>query len=78
MKKTTPVLACLLLLATVAGIAAPRGDKLDYPVAPRDQITTDYFGTQVPAPYRWMEDMQSPALHSWVDAENRLTDGYLV
>jgi prolyl oligopeptidase len=76
MRRTAPVLASLLLLATTAGGAAPRGAP-QYPVAPRDQIVTDYFGTQVPAPYRWMEDMQSPALHSWVDAENRLTDDYL-
>ncbi len=77
MKRTAPVFASLLLLATASGIAAPARGTLDYPVAPRDQIVTDYFGTQVPAPYRWMEDMQSPALHTWVAAENRLTDGYL-
>ena len=34
-------------------------------------------GTRVPAPYRWMENMQSAALHRWVAAENRLTDAYL-
>jgi prolyl oligopeptidase len=76
MQRTAPVLASLPLFVSAAGIAAPRG-TLQYPVAPRDRIVTDYFGTQVPAPYRWMEDMQSPALHGWVDAENRLTDGYL-
>jgi prolyl oligopeptidase len=76
MRRTAPVLASLLLLGTTAGGAAPRGAP-QYPVAPRDQIVTDYFGTHVPAPYRWMEDMQSPALHSWVNAENRLTDDYL-
>ena len=76
MKRTAPVLASILLLAATAGSAAPRGAS-QYPVAPRDQTVTDYFGTRVPAPYRWMEDMQSPALHSWVAAENRLTDAYL-
>jgi prolyl oligopeptidase len=77
MKRTAPVLAFLLLLATASSIAAPARATPDYPVAPRDQTVTDYFGTRVPAPYQWMEDMQSPALHSWVAAENRLTDGYL-
>ncbi len=75
--KTTALALASLLLATAASIAAPARGTLDYPVAPRDQTVTDYFGTQVPAPYRWMEDMQSPALHNWVAAENRLTDGYL-
>lgn len=77
MTRTAPALAALLLLASAACIASPARRTLQYPVAPRDQIVSDYFGTQVPAPYRWMEDMQSPALHSWVAAENRLTDGYL-
>jgi prolyl oligopeptidase len=77
MRKITPMLASVLLIAAASGMAAPADNKLDYPVAPRDQIVTDYFGAQVPAPYRWMENMQSPALHGWVDAENRLTDGYL-
>ena len=75
--RTTALALASLLLATAASIAAPARGTLDYPVAPRDQTVTDYFGTQVPAPYQWMEDMQSPALHNWVEAENRLTDGYL-
>ena len=77
MKRIVPVLASWVLLVTVSGIASPADRTPDYPVAPRDQIITDYFGTRVPAPYQWMENMQSPALHSWVAAENRLTDGYL-
>ncbi|MGH8318377.1 MAG: prolyl oligopeptidase family serine peptidase [Steroidobacteraceae bacterium] len=77
MKTFAPALAPLLLLATASSIASPTRGALSYPVAPRDQIVADYFGTRVPAPYRWMENMQSPALHQWVDAENRLTDGYL-
>jgi prolyl oligopeptidase len=75
--KTTALALASLLFAAAASLAAPARGMLDYPVAPRDQTVTDYFGTQVPAPYQWMEDMQSPALHNWVAAENRLTDGYL-
>src|SRR6185437_13021931 len=75
--KTAPVLVPFLLLATAPGIASPMQGALTYPVAPRDQIVAEYSGTRVPAPYRWMEDMQNPALHRWVDAENRLTDDYL-
>ena len=81
MKRTVAALIPLLLLSTVASMAspmrAPARGKIVYPFAPRDQIVTDYFGTRVPAPYRWMEDMQSPALHRWVAAENQLTEGYL-
>ena len=61
-----------------AGVAAaqPAG-KLAYPVAPRENTVDTYFGTRVPASYQWMEDLESPALHKWVDAENTLTDAYL-
>ena len=36
-----------------------------------------YFGTKVPAPFQWMENLESPALHRWVRAENALTRNYL-
>jgi len=63
------------LACTAANTRATRG--LNYPVAHRDATVDTYFGTTVPAPYRWMEDLTSPALHQWVDAENRLTSNYL-
>ncbi|MGH8181828.1 MAG: S9 family peptidase, partial [Steroidobacteraceae bacterium] len=75
--KAAQALAPVLLLAAAAAIASARSRPIDYPLAPRDQISDDYFGTRVEAPYRWMENMQSPGLHDWVDAQNRLTDGYL-
>ncbi|HEX9135926.1 MAG TPA: S9 family peptidase, partial [Nitrospirota bacterium] len=53
------------------------GSKLAYPTAPRDNVVDDLFGVKVPAPYRWMEDLNSPAVKSWVDAENKLTFSYL-
>src|SRR5581483_6482650 len=77
MKTVAPLLAPLLLLASGVGIASPAPAAQTYPVAPRDRTVADYFGTRVPAPYRWMENMQSPALHRWVAAENGLTDAYL-
>lgn len=55
--------------------AQPTG-KLAYPVARRDNTVDVYFGTKVPVPYQWMEDLNSPALHKWVNEENALTDAY--
>jgi prolyl oligopeptidase len=75
--KAAKALAPILLLAAASAMASPKSQPTDYPFAPRDQVSDDYFGTRVEAPYRWMENMQSPGLHSWVDAQNRLTDGYL-
>jgi prolyl oligopeptidase len=53
------------------------GSKLHYPEARRDSTVDSYFGTKVPAPYQWMENLESPALKRWVEAENTLTFSYL-
>src|SRR4051812_30338365 len=50
---------------------------LVYPVAPRGTVVDEYFGRKVADPYRWMEDLDSAEVKSWVEAENRLTSGYL-
>jgi len=51
--------------------------ELSYPVARQVDQTDDYFGTTVSDPYRWMEDVDSPELKRWIDAENELTQSYL-
>jgi prolyl oligopeptidase len=51
--------------------------ELSYPVARKVNQTDDYFGTTVRDPYRWMEDVDSAELKTWIDAENELTQSYL-
>ncbi len=48
-----------------------------YPQTRKDDAVDDYHGTKVADPYRWLEDVDSPETRSWVDAENRVTFGYL-
>src|ERR1700752_4417476 len=48
-----------------------------YPPARKADQPDDYFGTKVPDPYRWMEDVDSAELKTWIDAENELTQSYL-
>src|SRR5262249_17831301 len=50
---------------------------LRYPPAHRDTAVDSYFGTQVADPYRWMEDLNSPLVSRWVEAENAVTLKYL-
>jgi prolyl oligopeptidase len=51
--------------------------ELSYPAARKVDQADDYFGTTVSDPYRWMEDVDSPELKKWIDAENELTQRYL-
>ncbi|HZU65755.1 MAG TPA: prolyl oligopeptidase family serine peptidase [Ktedonobacteraceae bacterium] len=45
--------------------------------ARRDTVIENYHGTPVADPYRWLEDAGSPETLAWVEAQNRVTEGYL-
>src|SRR3984957_12594367 len=51
--------------------------ELTYPHARTVNQTDDYFGTKVSDPYRWMEDVDSAEVKTWIDAENEQTQGFL-
>jgi prolyl oligopeptidase len=48
-----------------------------YPVAQRADHFDEYHGVKVADPYRWMEDIDSPATRAWVEAQAHLTGEYL-
>ncbi|HET59711.1 MAG TPA: S9 family peptidase [Chloroflexi bacterium] len=50
---------------------------MQYPHARRTDFSETLHGTQVPDPYRWMEDIDSPETTAWVQAQNELTQRYL-
>jgi prolyl oligopeptidase len=58
------------------GAEATSGDW-KYPVTAKGDQKDDYHGTVVADPYRWLEDPDSPETRAWIEAENRLTFGYL-
>ncbi len=70
--------ACSLVLFASVGIGhCAQAAPLAYPPVHRDTLVSDYFGTKVPAPYQWMENLGDPRLRAWVAAENKLTRHYL-
>ncbi|MDR1382150.1 MAG: prolyl oligopeptidase family serine peptidase [Tannerella sp.] len=64
------------LISALCG-CSPKNEKLQYPVAEKQAVTDDYFGTAVADPYRWMEDDTTKAVADWVAAENSLTGAWL-
>ena len=51
--------------------------NLEYPITRQGAESDDYFGTKVADPFRWLEDDNSPETKAWVEAQNRVTFGYL-
>ncbi len=64
---------CSLLGAEPARAAQP----LVYPQTRQTNQLDDYHGTKVTDSYRWLEDDNSPETKAWVEAQNKVTFGYL-
>jgi prolyl oligopeptidase len=67
-------LVCVLAFGSVV-IAQTSSFK--YPQPRKTDTSDNYFGTKVADPYRWMEDLNSPELKQWIEAENAITFKYL-
>ena len=52
-------------------------NSLKYPEVRKTDQVDNYFGTEVPDPYRWLEDDNSEETAAWVKAENEVTFSYL-
>ena len=71
------VLGASLSLSGQQNVKAAGAKSLAYPHVKTVEHTDDYFGTKVADPYRWMEDLNSPAVKQWIEDENKVTFGYL-
>ena len=69
----------LLLVAMVAAnaFAQTSFNKNLYPKTRTVDTVTDYFGTKVSDPYRWLENDTAADVKKWVDSENEVTFNYL-
>lgn len=67
----------VLILIALGWPASQAAQPLHYPVTRRDGVVDDYFGTRVSDPYRWLEELTSPATIAWVRSQNEFTSRYL-
>ena len=77
MKKITPFLLAVVLLASCKTETKREPIAVNYPTTTKVDSIDTYFGTEVKDPYRWLEDDRSPQTEEWVKKQNETTFGYL-
>lgn len=58
------------------GVSA-QSSSIKYPVTPKKEVASNFFGEKVSDPYRWLEDDRSTETAAWVKAQNEVTFAYL-
>ena len=67
------IITTALALTTTALVA----QQFQYPKTRKVDQADTYHGVAVPDPYRWLEDDTSAETAAWVEAQNKITFGYL-
>ncbi len=89
MSATVLIVIAALLAAILSGAAVSAqkqnkqqsrptmNKKFTYPQAKKVDQVDDYHGVKVADPYRWLEDPDAPDSRAWIEAQNKLTFGFL-
>jgi prolyl oligopeptidase len=70
-------IAGLLVGQAVPALAQKAEKRLAYPQSKKVDHVEDIHGVKVDDPYRWLEDLDSSQTKAWVEAQNKVTFGYL-
>ncbi|QIE59849.1 S9 family peptidase [Rasiella rasia] len=76
-KLLVPVCCALALVSCKEEITKSETITVTYPTTQKVDTVTNYFGTDVKDPYRWLEDDMSEETGDWVKRQNKTTFGYL-
>src|SRR6266478_6178817 len=68
----------LLLVASFStGQMVVNRKQLKLPETPVHEVTDTYFGAKIADSYRWLEDLRSPGVISWMKMQNDYTRAVL-
>ena len=77
-KLMIPIITALVLVGcNSTNVSINQTNTVTYPKTKKVDTVTNYFGTQVKDPYRWLEDDMSEETARWVEDQNKTTFGYL-
>jgi prolyl oligopeptidase len=77
MKKIIPGIFAVAVLFSCDDNSKKEQTALNYPETKKVDTVSNYFGTDVNDPYRWLEDDRSEETGDWVKRQNEVTFGYL-
>jgi prolyl oligopeptidase len=78
MKKTMAILSAgIFLLGCSSNKNERKQFEVSYPETKQVDTVDEYFGVKISDPYRWLEDDRSAETEAWVEAQNKVTFGYL-
>ena len=85
--RTCPIALSLLLAACATGPKAQDpipvkpttqgAPAIAYPATQKGAVVDEYHGEKIADPYRWLEEPSSAETRAWIEAQNKLTFGYL-
>lgn len=77
--KNSLFISSILLTAIVMSCSNPPKPETisNYPVSAKVDTVDNYFGEEVPDPYRWMENDTTKQVADWVTSQNDVTFGFL-
>lgn len=75
--KMSKLISLLIVAGMIIMQSCQQPVSVSYPETKKQDVTDDYHGTSVADPYRWLEDDKSDETAAWVEAQNKVTFGYL-
>ena len=70
-------LSLCLTLVSMTSAEALQNEPIAYPQTKKGDVVEVLHGHTIADPYRWLEDPNSPETVAWVEAQNKVTFGYL-